>query len=180
MEISRIKPMLEAILFASGEPVEVAKIAQALELSQETVYSSLMSLQGDYSVSDRGIEIIEIGESFQMCTKQIFAPEIKAVLEIKRNAPLSQAAMEILAIIAYNQPVTKGFIEQIRGVDSSQTVNSLAEKGLVEEAGRLDVPGRPIAYKTTQAFLRSFGLKGLDGLPPLPSEQTRIAEFLET
>lgn len=167
MEISKIKATLEAILFASGEPIETAKIEQALELSHDTVYDELKRLQEEYSDSSRGVEIIEIGESFQMCTKNVFFSEIKAVLEIKRNAPLSQAAMEVLAIIAYNQPVTKSFVEQVRGVDSSQTVNSLVEKGLIEEAARLSVPGRPIAYKTTQAFLRSFGLKGLEELPSL-------------
>ena len=109
-----------------------------------------------------------------MCTNPDFADYIKKALEIKKNIPLSQAAMEVLAIIAYNQPVTKSFVEQVRGVESSQIVNNLVEKGLVEEAGRLDVPGRPISYKTSINFLRCFGLSGLDKLPPLPDENGQV------
>ena len=109
-----------------------------------------------------------------MCTNPDFADYIKKALEIKKNIPLSQAAMEVLAIIAYNQPATKSFVEQVRGVESSQIVNNLVEKGLVEEAGRLDVPGRPISYKTSINFLLCFGLSGLDKLPPLPDENGQV------
>jgi len=175
MEINKIKGVIEAILFASGEPVETAKIAESLNLEYDVVHKLLKNMQDKYDKDESGIDLVEISDSFQLCTKPCHAEYIKKALEIKRNVPLSQAAMEILAIIAYNQPVTKSFIEQIRGVDSSQTVNSLAEKGLVEEAGRLDVPGRPISYKTTIGFLRNFGLKSLADLPPIPDESGQVS-----
>lgn len=174
MEINKVKGAIEAILFASGEPVEVSKIAQTLNIEQDIVYKLLKNMQDKYEDDTCGIQLVELSDSFQLCTKACHAEFIKLALEIKRNVPLSQAAMEILAIIAYNQPVTKSFIEQIRGVDSSQTVNTLCEKGLVEEAGRLDVPGRPIAYQTTTGFLRNFGMKNLEDLPPLPDESGQV------
>lgn len=174
MEINKIKGAIEAILFASGEPIEVIKIAQALDVEEDIVRKLLRTMQDKYDADDSGIMLCEMGDCFQLCTKPVHAPYIKQALEMKRNNPLSQAAMEILAIIAYNQPVTKGFIEQIRGVDSSSTVNSLVEKGLIEEAGRLDVPGRPIAYQTTANFLRNFGLTSLEELPPLPDDSGQI------
>lgn len=174
LEINKIKGAIEAILFASGEPVEVAKIAQTLNVEIDIVYKLLKNMQDRYEDDESGIQLVELSESFQLCTKPCHAEFVKLALEIKRNTPLSQAAMEILAIIAYNQPVTKSFIEQIRGVDSSQTVNTLCEKGLVEEAGRLDVPGRPIAYQTTTGFLRNFGMKSLEDLPPLPDESGQV------
>ncbi len=175
MEINKIKGVIEAILFASGEPVGTAKIAESLNLEYDVVHKLLKNMQDKYDKDESGIDLVEISDSFQLCTKPCHSEYIKKALEIKRNVPLSQAAMEILAIIAYNQPVTKSFIEQIRGVDSSQTVNSLAEKGLVEEAGRLDVPGRPISYKTTIGFLRNFGLKSLADLPPIPDESGQVS-----
>lgn len=175
MEINLTKGAIEAIFFASGEPVEVSRVAQSLELEYDICYRLIKSIQEKYQSEDSGFELIELGDGFQFCTKAQFADQIKRALEIKRNVPLSQAAMEILAIIAYNQPVTKSFVEQIRGVDSSQTINSLAEKGLVEEAGRLDVPGRPIAYQTSQGFLRCFGLKSISELPPLPNDDGQVA-----
>lgn len=175
MEINITKGAIEAILFASGEPVEVSRIAQAIELEHDICYRLIKSIQEKYQDEGSGFELIELDDGFQFCTKVQFADQIKRALEIKRNVPLSQAAMEILAIIAYNQPITKSFVEQVRGVDSSQTINSLAEKGLVEEAGRLDVPGRPIAYQTSQGFLRSFGLKSLAELPPLPNDDGQVA-----
>jgi segregation and condensation protein B len=174
MEINKIKGAIEAILFASGEPVEVVKIAQTLEIEEDVIHKLLRTMQDKYDVDESGIMLCEMGDSFQLCTKPTHADKIKKALEMKRNVPLSQAAMEILAIIAYNQPVTKGFIEQVRGVDSSATVNSLAEKGLIEEAGRLDVPGRPIAYQTTTNFLRNFDMKTLEELPPLPDDSGQV------
>lgn len=174
MEINNICGAIEAILFSSGEPLETAKIAAAVEVEEDVVYKLLKTMQDKYDKENSGIMLVELNNSFQLCTKAEFAPYIKTALELKRNVPLSNAAMEILAIIAYNQPVTKSFVEQIRGVDSSQTVNSLVEKGLVEEAGRLELPGRPISYKTTAGFLRSFGLKTIEGLPPLPDESGQV------
>jgi segregation and condensation protein B len=161
---------LEAILFAAGEPVELSRLAEALELEPSTVEDILLDLMGEYSAKGRGIELLQLGDRYQLATKADQNELVQKALDLNRKTPLSQAAMEVLAIVAYNQPVTKAFVEQVRGVDSSSVVNSLQEKGLVEEAGRLDVPGRPIAYRTTPHFLRSFHLSSLDELPPLPEE----------
>ena len=127
-----------------------------------------------YEQESSGLLLVELEDSFQLCTKPEYASVVKQTMELRRNTPLSNAAMEVLAIIAYNQPVTRAFVEQVRGVDSSQTVLNLVEKGLVEEAGRLDIPGRPISYRTTQGFLRNFGMKSLEELPPLPDEDGQL------
>ena len=174
MNIKQTEAAIEAILFASGEPISVKRLADTVEVEEETVYKICKTLQDRKKTDESGICIVELNDSFQMCTNPDFADYIKKALEIKKNIPLSQAAMEVLAIIAYNQPVTKSFVEQVRGVESSQIVNNLVEKGLVEEAGRLDVPGRPISYKTLINFLRCFGLSGLDKLPPLPDENGQV------
>lgn len=174
MEINSLIGAAEAVLFAAGEPVETEKLAQALELPVETVYKLLKNMQDKYDGETSGIQLVELNGSFQLCTKACFANYVKSAMEIRRNAPLSNAAMEVLAIIAYNQPVTRGFVEQVRGVDSSQTVMNLVEKGLVEEAGRLEVPGRPISYRTTAGFLRTFGMKSLEELPPIPDESGQV------
>ena len=174
MNIKQTEAAIEAILFASGEPISVKRLADTVEVEEETVYKICITLQDRKKTDESGICIVELNDSFQMCTNPDFADYIKKALEIKKNIPLSQAAMEVLAIIAYNQPVTKSFVEQVRGVESSQIVNNLVEKGLVEEAGRLDVPGRPISYKTSINFLRCFGLSGLDKLPPLPDENGQV------
>ena len=174
MNIKQTEAAIEAILFASGEPISVKRLADTVEVEEETVYKICKTLQDRKQTEQSGICIVELNDSFQMCTNPDFADYVKKALEIKKNIPLSQAAMEVLAIIAYNQPVTKSFVEQVRGVESSQIVNNLVEKGLVEEAGRLDVPGRPISYKTSMNFLRCFGLSGLDKLPPLPDENGQV------
>ena len=127
-----------------------------------------------YSKAESGITLLSLNGSYQLATKEELATFIKAALEIKKNSVLSPAAMEALTIVAYNQPVTKGFVEHVRGVDSSGVVNSLVDKGLLAEAGRLDLPGRPIAYKTTDNFLRCFRLSSLDDLPPIPDKQEQI------
>ena len=174
MEINQYKAKMEAVLFASGEPLLVTKIAELLEVEEETVWQIASLMKDDYEAEERGILLLRLGESLQLATKDCYAELIRSALEIRRNAPLSQAAMEVLSIIAYNQPVTKGFIEQVRGVESGQIVNHLAEKGLVEEAGRLDVPGRPISYQTTLRFLRCFGISSLEQLPPLPDQSGQV------
>lgn len=173
---------LEAIFFASGEPIASDKIADILEMTNKDAKELLDNFAAEYQKSERGIELVMLGDAYQLCTKREHNAVIKRALELKRNTPLSQAAMEVLAIIAYNQPVTKGFIEQVRGVDSSQTVNNLVDKGLVEEHGRLDMPGRPIAYKTTLDFLRCFGMHSLADLPSLPSDdgQVKLEEVIES
>ncbi len=164
---------IEAILFASGEPVAENRLAAALEISPLELRALILDLIEEYQQDIHGIQIVQLEESYQFCTKQQYESEIKSVLELKRNIPLSQAAMETLAIIAYNQPVTRSFIEQVRGVDSSSIVSNLQEKELIEEAGRLEIPGRPIAYRTTEVFLRSFQMNSLQDLPELPEIPVR-------
>ncbi len=174
MEINQYKAQIEAVLFASGEPVSAVRLAELLEVEEETVRQVVTLMKDDYEAEERGILLVALGESFQLVTKDCYAGLIRTALEIRRNTPLSQAAMEVLSIIAYNQPVTKSFVEQVRGVESGQIVNNLVEKGLVEEAGRLDVPGRPVAYRTTLQFLRCFGISSLEQLPPLPDQSGQV------
>ena len=168
MEIKEKLGGIEAILFASGEPIEVYRLSQATGIDPGGLPPLIRLLNERYDDWGSGIIIRKLESSYQMCTREKFAPQIRTALETKRSSPLSNAAMEVLTIIAYNQPVSKGFVENVRGVDSSSVVNNLVERGLVEEAGRLDVPGKPIVYKTTAVFLRSFGLSSIAELPPLP------------
>lgn len=170
MVSDRIKSSVEAILFASGDPVSPFKIAEVLECDEKAVAQSIEKINEEYKNSGRPFEILCLNGEYQLCTLAQYGEVIKKALEQGKNAPLSQAAMEVLAIIAYNQPVTRGFVEQVRGVDCSSIVRTLTEKGLIEEAGRLPIPGRPISYRTTPHFLRSFSLESLEGLPVLPSD----------
>lgn len=174
MSIRDKLPVLEAVLFAGGDPVDIDKICVSIESDKDEVLELLDMLSDKYKNEDSGIELLKLDSSYQLAAKKKYASNIKTVLEIKKNTVLSPAAMEVLAIVAYNQPVTKGFIENVRGVDSSGVVNSLVEKNLLTEAGRLDLPGRPIAYKTTEHFLRSFQLSGLGDLPPVPQQKEQI------
>ena len=168
MEVENISAAIEAILFASGSSVETERIAQALEISELQVKEHISALIDDYTRAERGITIIKLGNSCQMVSSKEYAPQIRKVMDLRRNTPLSQAALEVLAVVAYNQPVTKAFIEQVRGVDCSGVLGSLSAKCLVEEKGRLELPGRPLLYGTTENFLRCFNLSSLDELPPLP------------
>ncbi|MBR0484872.1 MAG: SMC-Scp complex subunit ScpB [Oscillospiraceae bacterium] len=170
-EENHLSAMAEAVLFASGDPLENSRIAQALGISEQEVPAVIQRLQARYAETDSALQILHLENAWQIATKQEFAPVIRTAMETRRMQPLSNAAMETLTIIAYNQPVSKGFIERVRGIDSSSVVNSLVDKGLVEEAGRIDVPGHPIGYRTTDLFLRVFGLHSLDELPePKTSE----------
>lgn len=166
-----------AILFAGGEAVEIERVAQAIGADAETVVKYLPHLRDTLEDTGIPLEILRLENKLQLCTRSEFAQIIQTALETRRNIPLSQAALETLAVIAYNQPVTRAFIEQVRGVDSSGVVNSLVEKALIEEAGRLELPGRPIAYRTTANFLRCFGLESLEKLPTLPTEEEEELEL---
>lgn len=168
MNNKELMPMLEAVLFAMGEPIEIERLCVALGLDEIVVNDVLAMLMEKYSSDEYGICLLKLDNKYQICTKQKYADNIRSVIEVKKNAPLSQAAFEVLAIIAYNQPVTKAFIEQIRGVDCSGVISSLCQKSLIEEKGRLDLPGRPLIYGTTAEFLRCFCISSLDELPPLP------------
>lgn len=165
------KAAIEAMLFAAAEPVEADKLAQALDIEVQKVIQLCEALQSEYAQRQSGLCILKLGESYQMCSQKEYIDVIRALLELKKNTPLSQAALEVLAIVAYNQPVTKAFIEQVRGVDCSGVIRSLSEKALIEEAGRLDLPGRPLLYGTTENFLRCFSLESLEDLPELPEKE---------
>ena len=178
MQLNEKAAVVEAVLFASGEAVEENRIAEAAEVANEDVASLVKLLNDRYSDCEGALEIIKLGSKYQMCTRKKFADNIRSAMESKRQTPLSNAAMEALTIVAYNQPVTKGFVESVRGVDSAAVVNSLVDKGLLEEAGRLDVPGRPVAFRTTANFLRCFGLTSLDDLPPLVREEDNVQTTL--
>lgn len=158
---------VEAVLFAVGEPVEIKKLAQAVGADIPTVKKMVQTLNDKYEDSGSSFQILKLDKNYQLCTRKEYSKYIKNIIESKNQTPISQAAMEALALIAYNQPVTKSFIESVRGTDSSSIVNKLVERGLVCEAGRLEIPGRPVAYKTTDLFLRSFGISSLEELPAL-------------
>ncbi len=162
---------LEAMLFAAGDPVEAGKLADVLELDIETVEKLLGTLGAQYDERNSGLMLIRIDNKYQLCTREVFSENVRKLMEIRKNAPLSNAAFEVLAIIAYNKTVTRSFIEQVRGVDCSGPVSSLVQKGLIEEKGRLDLPGRPLIYGTTDRFLRCISLNSLDDLPELPKTE---------
>ena len=171
MDTERLTTMAEAILFASGDPVETIRLAQTLKVAEKEIEPIMQHLQERYLQTESALQVIRLSKSWQLGTRPEFAFVIRTAMEKKRMQPLSSAAMETLTIIAYNQPVSKGFVERVRGIDSSSVVNSLVDKGLLEEAGRIDVPGRPIGYKTTALFLRVFGLSSLDELPDPNAKQ---------
>lgn len=162
--------ILEALLFACGEPIEVERLAQVMELDESIIYTLADSLAEKYDSQKSGFKLIKLDNKLQMCTRAEYFDYVRKILELKRNSPLSQAAFEVLAVVAYNQPVTKSFIEQVRGVDCSGVVYSLCEKGLIEEKGRLELPGRPLVYGTTDNFLRCFSMRSLGDLPELPND----------
>lgn len=180
MTDNKIQSLLEAVLFATGEPIEVSKLSAALELDELVVEENLRALAKRYIDSEAGIRLLKLDDKYQLCSCLDYAPQIRAVLQQKRNAPLSQAAFEVLAIVAYNQPVTKSFIEQVRGVDCSGVIGSLCTKELIEEQGRLDLPGRPLIYGTTPNFLRCFCLESLSDLPQLPEDEDEEESEPET
>ncbi|MBR2885320.1 MAG: SMC-Scp complex subunit ScpB [Clostridia bacterium] len=166
-----IECALEAVLFSLGEAVEIEKLAEALEVREDEVKNAFQSLKKRYEDEGRGIRLIEIENSIQMCSNPDYYECIQRVTQIKRQAGLSSAALETLSIIAYNQPVTKGTMDFIRGVDCTYSVARLLERGFIDELGRAETPGRPILYGTTMEFLRCFGLRSLEDLPPLPEKE---------
>lgn len=164
-----LQAVAEAVLFASGEPLDIEKTAKILLVDKESLEECLVSLQEKYKGDEHGIELLNLNGKYQFATKEEYASQIRAVLSIKKNTPLSAAAFEVLAIVAYNQPVTKAFIEQVRGVDCSGVISTLCQRELIKENGRLDLPGRPLLYCTTDNFLRCFEISSLDELPELPA-----------
>ncbi len=168
MEIREIESAVEGILFASGEPVHVERICVALELDRPTAEQVLQRLMDHYAYERRGVRLLHVEDTWQLCSAPDYADVIRKAFEIRKPAKLSQPALEVLTIIAYYQPTTRAYIDQIRNVDSSYTVSLLLERNLIETCGRLQVPGRPLLYRTTKQFLRAFHLTSLDDLPELP------------
>jgi segregation and condensation protein B len=166
-QIKSIESAIEAILFAAGYPVKYSKIAEVLGLEEKDTKNIIEHMSRDYNdpSSKRGINLLMFPETCQLSTKEQYAPYIREALGIRRGGNLSASSMEVLAIVAYNQPVTRSFVDQVRGVDSSYAMNSLIDKALIEPCGRLDAPGRPMLYVTTEKFLRVFGLSSLSELP---------------
>lgn len=165
MDIKQVEAQIEAILFTMGEAVELERIAGAIEQDQDTTRKILRNMMDKYQGEDRGIQIIELDGAFQMCTKSSMYETIVKITHIPKKHVLTDVLLETLSIIAYKQPITKLQVEQIRGVKSDHPINKLIEYNLICELGRLDAPGRPILFGTTEEFLRSFGLKSLDELP---------------
>ena len=163
-----ILSVIEAILFAAGESVPVARLSLILGVGEEEIVAAARELREKYESEQRGMRILQLDDRLQMCSAPEFAPYISKVLEQRKPPMLSQPALETLAVVAYFQPVTRAYVEQVRGVDSSYTVSALCERGLIEECGRLEVPGRPAIFRTTDVFLRTMGISSLDELPPLP------------
>lgn len=163
-----ITASLEAVLFACGGPVETERLRELLGLDRDELEEAARTLQAELEDAQRGIQLIRVENAYQLCTKPFVAETVKAALELRKSPPLSKAALEVLAVVAYHQPVTRSFIELVRGVDSASIVSSLCDKGLLTERGTLDAPGRPTLFGTTDAFLRCFGLDSLQQLPDLP------------
>ncbi len=170
---------LEAVLFASGDPISTERLSQVFEIKPEEIEKYIKELENKLNLDNSGFVVVRLENTYQLVTREEFAPYIKKAFDIKRRTPLSPAALEVLAVIAYNQPVTRAFIEQVRGVDCSGVVSTLVEKGLIEERGRLELPGRPLLYGTTKTFLRSFSLSDLSELPPLPKDNPEVNDVGE-
>lgn len=175
----RYDSIIESILFAAGDSLPKSQIAEILEISEKEVDKEIEKLKNFYKENNRGFKIIEIEDEYQLCTVEENFRYIQCIKEPKRRQGLSQAAFETLSVVAYNQPVTRGSIEFIRGVNSDGSVNKLVERGLIEERGRLDAPGRPILYGTTLEFLRSFGLRSLEDLPELEAVQLELPDDIQ-
>ena len=170
---------LEAVLYASGDPMNIERLSEVFDIKPEQVEKAAESLKERFLDSGSGLELIRLDNSYQIVTKTDYADYIKKAFDLKRRVPLSPAAFEVLSVIAYNQPVTRAFVEQVRGVDCSGVITTLLEKELIEERGRLELPGRPLLYGTTKNFLRCFGLSDLSDLPPLPKDQDAVNDVGE-
>lgn len=181
--MTELEASLEAVLFAAGDAVSVDRIAEALEVSDSEVLQAAERLENLYDFENRGLMLLRMEDKLQLGSRPIYAEAARRVTESRKPPSLSPAALEVLAVVAYRQPVTRAFIDQLRGVDSGGTVAGLVEKGLIEEGGRMEVPGRPILYQTTEAFLRTFAIASLDELPELPAldeAETEMAAAEET
>ena len=186
MEIEQIKSIIESILFVAGRDVKITEFMSVLELGKDEIMPIMENLINEYKAKDRGIEIIKVNDGFQMCTKKENYEYLYQIFDKRSKPNLSNAALETLSIIAYNPKITRAEIESIRGVNSDGTIYKLMEYGLIESAGKLDLPGRPTAYRTTDNFLKTFGFTSLEELPELPkykideNQQIVIDDLIET
>ena len=186
MEIEQIKSIIESILFAAGRAIKITEFMSVSELGKDEIMPIMENLINEYKAKDRGIEIIKINDGFQMCTKKENYEYLYQIFDKRSKPNLSNAALETLSIIAYNPKITRAEIESIRGVNSDGTIYKLMEYGLIESAGKLDLPGRPTAYRTTDNFLKTFGFTSLEELPELPkykldeNQQIVIDDLIET
>lgn len=171
IEENVLESSVEAVLFAAGEPVSISRMAQMLEVSDDDIVFAATKLADMYSFDRRGIRLIRLDDCYQLCSAPEHADLIRKTLETRKAPKLSQSALEALTIVAYYQPTTRAYVDKVRGVDSSYTIGLLQQRGLIEECGRLNVPGRPVLFKTTQDFLRVFGLTSLEELPPMPESE---------
>ena len=171
MTMSELTSAFEAVLFSGGEPQSIDRFSQVFDITPEKVVKVMEALEKRLNEQKSGLELLRLDNTYQLATRAEYADYIKKMFDIRRRTPLSPAALEVLAVVAYNQPVTKSFIEQVRGVDCSGVVTTLVEKGLIEECGRLELPGKPLLYGTTKNFLRCFGINDLSELPPLPKNE---------
>lgn len=179
MKTKELISAIEAVLFSSGEPISIDRLSQVFEISSEKTEELVDLLNERYSQTNSGIEVVRLENTYQLTTKKEYAEHIKKAFDMRRRTPLSSAALEVLAVVSYNQPVTKAFIEQVRGVDCSGVISTLVEKGLIEERGRLELPGRPLLYGTTKNFLRCFSLSDLSELPPIDNKRPEVDELGE-
>ena len=179
MKLSEVEAIIEGVLFAAGEPVELEKISDILDIDKKSTRAIITALTDKFDAENRGLKIIRLEDAYQMCTKAEYHEYISKLAEPRRNQSLSNAAMEVLSIVAYKQPVTRSTIERIRGVSCDTLVNKLLERNLIEEVGRLDAPGRPMLFGTTDEFLRCFGIESVMNLPELGDDEAEELAALE-
>ena len=179
MNSEELLSAFEAVLFASGDPISIDRLSEIFEISPEKSEEIALKLENKLEKNNSGIKLLKLENKFHLATRTEYAEYIKKAFDIKRKTPLSPAALEVLAVIAYNQPVTRAFTEQVRGVDCSGVITTLIEKNLIEEKGRLELPGKPLLYGTTDNFLRCFSISDLSELPPLPKDNVQPADMAE-
>lgn len=177
MELKEAESIIEGVLFAAGDPVHIEKLSDILDIDIKSTRAIVTSLADKYDRQKRGVQIIRLEESYQMCSRRDYQEYISRLAEPRRSQSLSNAAMEVLSIVAYKQPVTRGVIEQIRGVSCDNLVNKLLEKNFIEEVGRLDTPGRPMLFGTTDEFLRCFGIESITELPEFEERSADESEL---
>ena len=184
MEEKKIKAIIEAILFAAGRQVTIKELVLSLEIEQKEIENLINEMQEEYKAEERGIEIVKIDDSYQLCTKKELYENVYPIIDNRAKPKISNASLETLAIIAYNPRITRAEIESIRGVSADASIYKLSEYNLIKEAGKADLPGKPMTYKTTDEFLKMFGYSSIDDLPELPkykldSNQQIVIDELE-